>query len=61
MLGYIISRLRGVPFVFEVTDLWPEAAVACCVFKNKGLIKLSHWLAMFCYIKSAHIVGPQYV
>jgi glycosyltransferase involved in cell wall biosynthesis len=56
-LGYIISRLRGIPFVFEVTDLWPEAAVACGVVKNKGLIKIAHWLAMFCYRKSAHIVG----
>ena len=57
LLGYIISRLRGIPFVFEVTDLWPEAAVECGVVKNKGLIKLAHWLAMFCYRKSAHIVG----
>ena len=45
------------PFVFEVTDLWPEAAEACGVVKNKGLIKLAHWLAMFCYRTSAHIVG----
>jgi len=57
LLGYIISRLRGIPFVFEVTDLWPEAAVACGVVKNKALIKMAHWLAMFCYRKSAHIVG----
>jgi glycosyltransferase involved in cell wall biosynthesis len=57
LLGYIISRLRGVPFVFEVTDLWPEAAVECGVVKNKGLIKLAHWLAMFCYRKSSHIIG----
>lgn len=57
LLGYIVSRLRGVPFVFEVTDLWPEAAVECGVVKNKGLIKLAHWLAMFCYRKSSHIVG----
>lgn len=57
LLGYFISRVRGIPFVFEVTDLWPEAAVECGVVKNKGLIKLSHWLAMFCYRKSAHIVG----
>lgn len=57
LLGYIISRLRGVPFVFEVTDLWPDAAVACGVVKNKGLIKQAHWLAMFCYRTSAHIVG----
>ena len=57
LLGYIISRVRGIPFVFEVTDLWPEAAVECGVVKNKGLITLAHWLAMFCYRKSAHIVG----
>lgn len=57
LLGYIISRLRGVPFVFEVTDLWPEAVVECGVVKNKWLIKMAHWLAMFCYRKSAHIVG----
>jgi len=56
-LGYIISRLRGIPFVFEVTDLWPDAAVACGVVKNKGLIALANWLAMFCYRTSAHIVG----
>jgi glycosyltransferase involved in cell wall biosynthesis len=57
LLGYIISRLRGVPFVFEVTDLWPEAPVACGVIKNKGLITLANWLAMFCYRTSAHIIG----
>jgi len=57
LLGYIISRLRGVPFVFEVTDLWPEAAVACGVVRNKGLITLANWLAMLCYRKSAHVVG----
>jgi hypothetical protein len=46
-----------VPFVFEVTDLWPDAAVACGVVKNKVLIKLADWLAMFCYKTSQHIVG----
>jgi glycosyltransferase involved in cell wall biosynthesis len=57
LLGYIISLLRGIPFVFEVTDVWPDAAVACGVVRNKPLIKLAHWLEMFCYEKAAHIVG----
>lgn len=57
LLGYIISRLRGVPFVFEVTDVWPDAPVACGVVKNKQLIRAAHWLEMFCYRKAAHIVG----
>jgi glycosyltransferase involved in cell wall biosynthesis len=55
-LGYIISRIRGVPFVFEVSDVWPDAAVACGIVKNKILINLAHWLEMFCYNKSAHII-----
>ena len=56
-LGYIISRIRRIPYVFEVTDLWPDAAVACGVVKNKGLIAMADWLAFFCYKTSAHVVG----
>lgn len=61
LLGYIISRLRGIPFIFEVTDLWPEAAVECGIVKNRFLIKLANWLAMLCYTKSEHVVslGPK--
>jgi len=57
LLGYIISRLRGVPFIFEVTDVWPDAAVACGVVKSNTLIKLAGMLEMFCYKKAAHIIG----
>jgi len=55
-LGYVVSRLRGISFVFEVTDVWPDAPVACGVVKNKMLIRLAHWLEMFCYNKATHIV-----
>jgi len=57
ILGYIISKLRGIPFVFEVTDVWPDAPVACGVVKNKALIRLAHWAEMFCYNKAVHVVG----
>lgn len=57
LLGYLVSRLRNIPFVFEVSDVWPDAAVACGVVKNKTLIKSAHWLEMFCYKKAAHIIG----
>ena len=56
-LGYVISRLRRVPFVFEVSDVWPDAAVACGVVKSKTLIRFAHWLELFCYKKANHIVG----
>lgn len=57
LLGFVISRLQRVPFVFEVTDIWPDAAVACGVVKNKAVIKMAHWLERFCYHKAAHIIG----
>jgi len=57
LLGYIVSRMRKIPFVFEVSDVWPDAAVACGVVKNKTLIKLAHRLEMFCYKKATHIIG----
>ena len=57
LLGYLLSRLRGVPFVFEVTDVWPDAAVAAGVVKNPMLIRAAHWLEMLCYHKAAHIIA----
>lgn len=57
LLGYMVSRLRGVKYVFEVSDVWPDAPVACGVVKNKLLIKLAHMLEMFCYRKADHIIG----
>ncbi len=52
-----ISRLRGIPFVFEVTDVWPDTAVACGIVKNRTLIKLAYWLEMFCYRRAVQIIG----
>jgi glycosyltransferase involved in cell wall biosynthesis len=55
-LGYLFSRLKGVPFIFEVTDVWPDAAVVTGVVKNQALIRAAHWLEMFCYRRAAKIV-----
>jgi len=50
--GYIISRLRGMPLVFEVRDLWPESAIDTGVLTNKMLIKLAYWFEGFIYRKA---------
>ena len=47
--AWLLSRLKGVPFLFEVRDLWPAFAVAVGVLKNKFLIRLSEWLERFLY------------
>ena len=44
-----LARLKGVPFLFEVRDLWPAFAVAVGVLDNKLLIQASEWLERFLY------------
>ena len=55
--GYIISRLKGIPFVFEVRDLWPESIVQLGQLKNKLIIRFLEWIELMLYRKSIHIVG----
>ncbi len=55
--GLIISRLKGVPFVFEVRDLWPESIVQLGQLKNRTIIRFLEWIEMTLYRKAAHIVG----
>lgn len=47
--AWLLARLKGVPFLFEVRDLWPAFAIAVGVLHNKTLIRLSEWLERFLY------------
>jgi glycosyltransferase involved in cell wall biosynthesis len=47
--AWLIARLKGVPFLLEVRDLWPAFAIEVGVLKNPILIKLSLWLERFLY------------
>ncbi len=50
--AYIISRIKRIPFVFEVRDLWPESAIDTGVLTNKFIIKISFWFEKFIYKKA---------
>lgn len=50
--GYMISRIKRLPFVFEVRDLWPESAIDTGVLKNKIVIRLAYWFEHFIYRKA---------
>lgn len=53
--GYLLSRLKRVPFVFEIRDLWPESAIDTGVVTNKWIIKLAYALEAFIYKKAKKI------
>lgn len=50
--AYILSKLKRIPFVFEIRDLWPESAIDTGVLKNKFIIKLAYNFESFLYKKA---------
>ena len=61
--AWALARLKGVPFLFEVRDLWPKFAIAVGVLKNPLLIRLSLWLERFLYHRADRVMvnSPGYV
>lgn len=55
--GYIVSRLKGVPWVFEVRDLWPDFAVEMGMLRSPLYRKAAYWLESFAY-RNAQAVVP---
>ncbi|KAA2239185.1 glycosyltransferase family 4 protein [Chitinophaga agrisoli] len=53
--GYLVSRLKRTPFVFEVRDLWPESAIDTGVLKNRLIIRLAYAVEKFIYKKATLI------
>ena len=47
--GFLLSRLKGARWVFNVSDLWPETAVALGSLGDGRLTKLAYRLEAFCY------------
>ncbi len=47
--AWLLARLKRVPFLFEVRDLWPYFAIAVGVLTNPILIRMSEWLERFLY------------
>lgn len=55
--GYLVSRIKRLPFVFEVRDVWPEEIVAVGAMERNSIIKLLERLELFLYRKAALIVA----
>ena len=55
--GLAIGMLKRARVVFNVSDLWPDSAVALGVISNRALIRLSYGLEQFIYRHSDLITG----
>ncbi len=57
LAGFIISRIKKIPFILEVRDLWPESAVVLGELRNPYFIKISIAIAELLYKKAEKIVA----
>ena len=54
--GLFISKMRRVPFVFEVRDLWPAIFVDLGILSNVFLIRVLEYWELFLYRQAALVV-----
>jgi glycosyltransferase involved in cell wall biosynthesis len=55
--AYLLSVIKGVPFVFEVRDIWPQSAIELGALRNSALIAILEAMEMFLYRRAALIVA----
>jgi colanic acid biosynthesis glycosyl transferase WcaI len=54
--AWLVSRFRGIPFVYDVQDIWPESAVLSGILKPGFLVRLISRLEKFVYARASHIL-----
>ena len=54
--AHLVARLKRVPFVFEVRDLWPDFAIETGVLRNPLLIWASRRLECILYRHGDHLI-----
>jgi glycosyltransferase involved in cell wall biosynthesis len=55
--GYLLSRLKRVPYVFEVRDIWPQQAIDLGMLSNRYIIWAMEKLEFFLYRKASKVIG----
>jgi glycosyltransferase involved in cell wall biosynthesis len=54
----MFSALKRAPFVFNVSDIWPQSAIELGVLRNRTAIRLAEWLERMLYRRAARITVP---
>jgi glycosyltransferase involved in cell wall biosynthesis len=54
--AWLVARLKRVPLVFEVRDLWPDFAIELKVLANPGVIAAARWLERFLYTSADRLL-----
>ena len=53
--GRVLAWFKHCPFIFTVSDLWPESAVQLGMLRNRVLIRLAEWLEWSTYQRASAV------
>lgn len=53
--AWALSRIKGVPFIYNVQDIYPDVAVRLGVLKNRAVIRFFEQVERFVYRKAAAV------
>ncbi len=56
LTAWALARLKQVPFLLEIRDLWPAFAIAVGVLRQPTLVHASEWLEHFLYRNADRVV-----
>jgi len=54
--AWLVGRITRAPFVYDVQDIWPDAAVLSGLFKPGLVVNLMRRLERFVYRRAAHLL-----
>lgn len=52
------SRLKRAPYIFNVSDIWPQSAIELGMLRNRIAIRLAEWLEHHIYRRATRITVP---
>lgn len=54
--AWVLSRLRRVPFIYNVQEIYPDVAVSLGVLHNRTVIRAMEWVERFVYARAQRVV-----
>ncbi|WP_170839689.1 glycosyltransferase family 4 protein [Lihuaxuella thermophila] len=54
--GWMLAKIKGCPFVFEVRDLWPDSLIKMGGLSNRHIVRLLTWMESFLYRNADKII-----
>ncbi len=55
--GCFVALVRGIPFIFELSDLWPESIVAVGAMKTSAALRWLERLELFLYRRATAVIA----